>query len=329
MTTARRSRPPVDRCCARCWIVASAACRHRRPRARRNGDRSRRRRRSCDSRRHSRFPRCHPPRNGRRRLRRSRTNEVIEFSWAGETARHVGTVVHRWLQRLADDALAGWTPARIEALRPRLARELERRGVRPAECRGRRRARGALARADRAGRARPLAARPARGCAQRVPRAPRGRQRAAQLRDGPRIPRRRMACAGSRTTRPAATKAAMSKRFSIASACATKRNSRVTPRRSASRRPSWDCISRCSPAGASGNNRRSDRHFDGRPVAQQEIDLLIEAFRWAPSSTNRQPWRLIFATSAVARAAYDDALSAGNKQWACAAPVKIVVVRHA
>ena len=61
-------------------------------------------------------------------------NEEIEFSWAGETARHVGTVVHRWLQRIADDALAGWTPARIEALRPRLARELERRGVRPAEC---------------------------------------------------------------------------------------------------------------------------------------------------------------------------------------------------
>jgi hypothetical protein len=61
-------------------------------------------------------------------------NEVIEFSWAGETARHVGTVVHRWLQRLADDALAGWTPARVESMRPRLARELERRGVRPAEC---------------------------------------------------------------------------------------------------------------------------------------------------------------------------------------------------
>ena len=76
-------------------------------------------------------------------------------------------------------------------------------------------------------------------------------------------------------------------------------------------------------------NRRSDRHFDGRPVAQQDIDLLIEAFRWAPSSTNRQPWRLIFATGSEARAAYDDALSAGNKQWACAAPVKIVVAGSA
>jgi nitroreductase len=73
-------------------------------------------------------------------------------------------------------------------------------------------------------------------------------------------------------------------------------------------------------------NRRSDRHFNGRPVAQPDLDLLIEAFRWAPSSTNRQPWRLIFATSAESRAAYDDALSAGNKPWACAAPVKIVVI---
>ena len=73
-------------------------------------------------------------------------------------------------------------------------------------------------------------------------------------------------------------------------------------------------------------NRRSDRHFDARSVAQPDIDVLIEAFRWAPSSTNRQPWRLLFATSKEARAVYDDALSAGNKQWAPAAPVKIVVI---
>ncbi len=72
--------------------------------------------------------------------------------------------------------------------------------------------------------------------------------------------------------------------------------------------------------------RRSDRHFDGRAVAQQDIDLLIEAFRWAPSSNNRQPWRLIFATSESARRAYDDALSRGNKPWAATAPVKIVVI---
>ena len=38
------------------------------------------------------------------------------------------------MQCLAEDGLAGWTPGRVESLRPRLARELERRGVRPAEC---------------------------------------------------------------------------------------------------------------------------------------------------------------------------------------------------
>jgi ATP-dependent helicase/nuclease subunit A len=53
----------------------------------------------------------------------------IEFSWAGEMARHVGSVVHRWLQRMADDELRGWNAKRIEALRPRFARELARRGL--------------------------------------------------------------------------------------------------------------------------------------------------------------------------------------------------------
>jgi ATP-dependent helicase/nuclease subunit A len=53
----------------------------------------------------------------------------IEFSWAGETARHVGTVVHRWLQRIADDELRGWDARRVEALKKRFAKELERRGV--------------------------------------------------------------------------------------------------------------------------------------------------------------------------------------------------------
>ncbi len=56
-------------------------------------------------------------------------NEVIEFSWVGETARHIGSVVHRWMQRIADDGLVGWTRERVEALKPRLTSELERRGV--------------------------------------------------------------------------------------------------------------------------------------------------------------------------------------------------------
>ena len=58
-----------------------------------------------------------------------REDEGIEFSWAGETARHVGTVVHHWLQSIADDALAGWDTKRVDALRRRFSRELQRRGI--------------------------------------------------------------------------------------------------------------------------------------------------------------------------------------------------------
>jgi ATP-dependent helicase/nuclease subunit A len=61
------------------------------------------------------------------------TEERIEFSWAGETARHVGTVVHRWLQRMAEDQLGGWDAARISSLEKSFRRDLQRRGVAPAE----------------------------------------------------------------------------------------------------------------------------------------------------------------------------------------------------
>ncbi len=60
-----------------------------------------------------------------------RQEEEIEFSWAGETARHVGTIVHRWLQRIADDELRTWDATRIDALASRFAKELERRGIPP------------------------------------------------------------------------------------------------------------------------------------------------------------------------------------------------------
>jgi ATP-dependent exoDNAse (exonuclease V) beta subunit len=59
--------------------------------------------------------------------------EDIEFSWVGETARHAGTVVHRWLQRIAEDGLAQWDGARIERLRAAFRRALVARGVNEAD----------------------------------------------------------------------------------------------------------------------------------------------------------------------------------------------------
>jgi ATP-dependent exoDNAse (exonuclease V) beta subunit len=53
----------------------------------------------------------------------------VEFSWVGETARHVGSVTHRWLQRIAEDSLAGWDERRVRALSPRVRAALAVRGV--------------------------------------------------------------------------------------------------------------------------------------------------------------------------------------------------------
>jgi ATP-dependent exoDNAse (exonuclease V) beta subunit len=54
---------------------------------------------------------------------------AIEFSWAGETARRVGVVVHRWLQRMAEDALAGWDAVRVGTLAPQIERALAAGGL--------------------------------------------------------------------------------------------------------------------------------------------------------------------------------------------------------
>lgn len=72
--------------------------------------------------------------------------------------------------------------------------------------------------------------------------------------------------------------------------------------------------------------RRSDRHFANKPLEADKVEALLDAFRWAPSSNNRQPWRVLIASSAEANRVFDDALSAGNKQWAPVAPLKMVII---
>jgi len=56
-------------------------------------------------------------------------DDPIEFSWVGDTSRRVGSVVHRWLQRIAEDEGAGWTRKRVEREKETVRRELAARGV--------------------------------------------------------------------------------------------------------------------------------------------------------------------------------------------------------
>jgi ATP-dependent helicase/nuclease subunit A len=57
----------------------------------------------------------------------------IEFSWVGDKSRRVGSVVHRWLQRIAEDEMRGWNKARVERQRDAIRASLTAGGVIDAE----------------------------------------------------------------------------------------------------------------------------------------------------------------------------------------------------
>jgi ATP-dependent exoDNAse (exonuclease V) beta subunit len=55
--------------------------------------------------------------------------QEIEFSWAGETARRIGTVAHRWLQRIAEDGLDQWDAQKVDGLAKAFRANLVARGI--------------------------------------------------------------------------------------------------------------------------------------------------------------------------------------------------------
>lgn len=57
----------------------------------------------------------------------------VEFEWAREAIRHVGTIVHRTLQLIGREGYDSWDTRRVGKLRPWLARLLSEEGVPPAQ----------------------------------------------------------------------------------------------------------------------------------------------------------------------------------------------------
>jgi ATP-dependent helicase/nuclease subunit A len=57
----------------------------------------------------------------------------IDFDWAGESARHVGTVVHLFLQQIAEQGVPDWNANRVAASANSFDRELARLGVADSE----------------------------------------------------------------------------------------------------------------------------------------------------------------------------------------------------
>ena len=75
-------------------------------------------------------------------------------------------------------------------------------------------------------------------------------------------------------------------------------------------------------------DRWSPRAFADRPVSVEDLTILLEAARWAPSSSNLQPWRFLVGRRED-RAAFEKVLSVlveFNQNWARNAPVLLLAV---
>lgn len=71
--------------------------------------------------------------------------------------------------------------------------------------------------------------------------------------------------------------------------------------------------------------RWSPRAFDEEPISESEVKLLLEAGRWASSSFNQQPWRIIYGLkgdSVYKRIV--DCLIPFNQDWAINAQVLMI-----
>lgn len=74
-------------------------------------------------------------------------------------------------------------------------------------------------------------------------------------------------------------------------------------------------------------NRWSPRSFTGETISDADLALLFEAARWAPSSSNIQPWRFLYAKRDSADwPLFFDTLVEGNKKWVRDASALIAVV---
>lgn len=70
---------------------------------------------------------------------------------------------------------------------------------------------------------------------------------------------------------------------------------------------------------------RTFNKFTDRPVDEAVLHRLYDTFKWAPTSMNCQPMRLVFVRSAEAKALLAPALAPGNRDKTLAAPVTAII----
>jgi nitroreductase len=74
-------------------------------------------------------------------------------------------------------------------------------------------------------------------------------------------------------------------------------------------------------------NRWSPRAMSGEEIDEATLFSLFEAAKWAPSSSNNQPWRFIYGRRNTKNwTTFFNLLAEGNQEWAKNAAVLIVVI---
>lgn len=73
--------------------------------------------------------------------------------------------------------------------------------------------------------------------------------------------------------------------------------------------------------------RWSPRAFTGEPVPEADLKTMFEAARWAPSSSNSQPWRYLFARAGTPQfETFLHLLNESNQVWAKTAGALVILV---
>ena len=72
--------------------------------------------------------------------------------------------------------------------------------------------------------------------------------------------------------------------------------------------------------------RRSIRTMESRPIAEEDLNKVLEAVRWAPSWVNTQSWEVVVATDPKVKKALQDSMSGMGNPAANAMVVAPVVL---
>ena len=74
-------------------------------------------------------------------------------------------------------------------------------------------------------------------------------------------------------------------------------------------------------------DRWSPRAFDGQPMPKDHLLTILDAAHWAPSSSNQQPWRFVYALNGTTEwEKFVELLMDGNQRWAKNASVLLIIL---